>query len=174
MSMRPAHSNRDSGFETDFEALRLLAFRAAYRILGDRDQAEDAAAEALVRTYDKWSKVSKLDYRDAWVMRVAANVAIDVVRKRKDLPEPAASVTQVDQEVATRLTLVSALARLSKRQREVVVMRYLAGLQESEVAEALGMSVNTVKKHASRALAALRAYGFDENAAPEEGSHAVL
>jgi len=49
--------------------------RIAYRITGSRMEAEDVAAEALARAYASWARIVRLDYRDAWVMRVAANVA---------------------------------------------------------------------------------------------------
>jgi len=55
-----------------------------------------------------------------------------------------------------RMELVTHLARLPRRQREVVVLRYLADLPEAAVAEALGCSVGTVKRHASRGLGSLR------------------
>jgi RNA polymerase sigma factor (sigma-70 family) len=58
---------------------------------------------------------------------------------------------------AQRVDLHRALGRLSKRQREVVVLRYLADLPEAEVAQAIGCSPGSVKVHASRGLAALRA-----------------
>ena len=54
------------------------------------------------------------------------------------------------------LALVDALSRLSRRQREVVVLRYLAGYPEADVAEILECSVGTVKTHASRGLSTLR------------------
>ncbi len=55
-----------------------------------------------------------------------------------------------------RVALASALALLPSRQRQVVVMRYLADIPEAEVATSLGVSLNTVKKHASRGVNALR------------------
>ena len=55
-----------------------------------------------------------------------------------------------------RMELVAHLARLPRRQREVVVLRYLADLPEATVAAALGCSTGTVKQHASRGLCALR------------------
>jgi RNA polymerase sigma factor (sigma-70 family) len=59
--------------------------------------------------------------------------------------------------VAQRRQLVELLQALPKRQREVVALRYLADLSEAEVAAALGCSVGTVKQHASRGLASMRA-----------------
>jgi RNA polymerase sigma factor (sigma-70 family) len=61
-----------------------------------------------------------------------------------------------------------ALAKLSKRQREVVVLRHLAGFSERETALALGCSNGTVKQHASRGLATLRDLLQDAPAEPEQ------
>lgn len=69
-------------FEEEFGSLYRLARTVALRILGSVADAEDAAAEALTRTLVDWSRVGRLDHREAWVQRVAANVAIDVVRRR--------------------------------------------------------------------------------------------
>jgi len=150
----------DDGGEDDFDgAFRELfqpAYGVAYRILGNVADAEDAAAEALARALVRWRKVGPLPYRDAWVMRVAANLAIDVVRKRRTVPIED-SVTEDDTENAQlRVALVAALAALSHRQREVVSLRYVAGLSDGEVASCLGISVNSVKKHMLRGTTNMR------------------
>ena len=69
------------------------------------------------------------------------------------MPERGAS----DAFAEDRLDLQRALRDLPKRQRDVVVLRYVADQPEDAVAAALGVSVGTVKTHASRGLAALRA-----------------
>src|SRR5690348_1421785 len=70
-------------FEEVFGRLFDRAYRVAYRILGDAQDAEDAAAEAFARAHARWSKVGELPYCDAWILRVASNVAIDVARRRR-------------------------------------------------------------------------------------------
>jgi RNA polymerase sigma-70 factor (sigma-E family) len=144
-------------FEAAFDALFAAARRIAVRLVGDGGDADDVAAEALARAYARWPKVRELDYRDAWVMRVAANVALDVLRRAKR-PLPVATVADVDpaEAAVTRLALAQALRRLPRRQRDVVVLRYLADLSEADVAESLGVSAGTVKQHAHRAVDALR------------------
>jgi RNA polymerase sigma-70 factor (ECF subfamily) len=142
------------------------AFRVSYRILGNVDDAEDAAAEALARALLHWRRVGTLAYRDAWVMRVATNVAIDTVRRRRTVPieDGAADDGAADDGTADdgtenaqlRLALGAALAALSRRQREVVSLRYVAGFSEGEVASCLGISVNSVKKHMLRGTSSLR------------------
>jgi RNA polymerase sigma-70 factor (sigma-E family) len=145
------------GFEEAFDALFAAARRIATRLVGDGAEADDVAAEALARAYARWAKVRDLDYRDAWVMRVTANVALDVLRKAKrPMPVPAVSDIDPAEAAVTRIALAQALRRLPRRQRDVVVLRYLADLSEADVAESLGVSAGTVKQHAHRAVDALR------------------
>lgn len=111
------------------------------------------ARETLARAWVRWSAVG--GYGDAWVARVAANLAVDVHRRRRRavhsaLPAPEATVRD------DRVDLVSALGRLPRRQRQAVVLRYLADLDEASVASATGCSAGTVKQHLHRAVTALR------------------
>ncbi len=142
-------------FEQAFDALYRLAYRVAYRILGDRQEAEDVAQEALARASLRWSRL--YDRPEGWVSRVASNLAIDAYRRRRRRPAyPTGPLGVVDARLGERGDLVAALRRLPRRQREVVVLRYLADLPEADVARALGCSVGSVKSHGSRGLASLR------------------
>jgi len=147
----------DDGFEEVYRRLFPRAATLAYRLLDDRTAAEDVAAEALARTYAHWRKVSGLAYLDGWVLRVATNLAIDVARRR---PPILRADEGVDPSEATtlRLALVAALKSLPRRQRQAVVLRYLSGLPEQEVARTLGVSASTASTHVQRGLAALRAH----------------
>lgn len=141
-------------FEDAFEELYAVAYRVAFRLLGRRGDAEDIAAEALARAYVRWSRVSA--FPQAWVSRVTTNLALDAYRKerrRRGLPTRTAVI---DLAAAERIDLHRALGALSKRQREVVALRYIADLPEETVAAALGCSPGTVKQHAARGLAALK------------------
>ena len=145
-------------FEEAFPELFTTAFRPTYRLLGDKAQAEDTAAEAVARALVAWKRVGPLPHRDAWVARVAINLAIDQLRRRRPagpLPEDAEDPTE---EADLRMALRAAMDKLSRRQRQVLGLRYLADLDDEQVASALGISVNSVKKHASRGREALRAH----------------
>ena len=143
-------------FESRVAVLAPLAHRVGFRILGDRQEAEDVTQEALARAYARWHRVAAFD--EAWITRVVTNLALGEVRRRgrADRRHPVAGAAPIDAVVVQRAELVAVLRRLSRRQREVVAMRYLADLPEAQVAAALGCSVGTVKQHASRGLAALR------------------
>lgn len=148
-------------FEQLFARLLPRALRVAGRILGNESQAEDAAAEAFARAHASWRKVGGSPYRDAWILRVTANVAVDMCRSRRRVFSVGLAVTESlpadeSEGEAVRVALAAALAALPRRQREVVVLRYLEGLPEEAVARVLGVSVGTVKKNGFRAREALR------------------
>lgn len=133
------------------------AYRVAYRLVGTRAEAEDVAQEACARAYSRWRSVA--EYAEPWCVRVAGNLALDLLRARaraaRRAPHPAA---QRDEGTAAldRLDLHAALTALPRRQREVVVLRYLGDQSEEQTASLLGCSVGSVKTHASRGLARLR------------------
>src|SRR5580704_3333043 len=70
----------EPSFEEVFPVLIRDAYRVAYRLLGDRSEAEDVAQEACARTYSRWSSVR--DHAEPWCVRVASNLALDTLRAR--------------------------------------------------------------------------------------------
>lgn len=143
-------------FEAAYADLRLAAYRAAFRLLGDREIAEDVAAETLTRGYARWPEVS--DHALPWVIRVASNLALDHGRRRARESDRKVLIDRAtpDPQLEERLDLQRALASLPRRQREVVVLRFLGDFSEQATASALGIDPGTVKSHTSRALARLR------------------
>jgi RNA polymerase sigma factor (sigma-70 family) len=150
-----ARAKGDESFEAAYRELFPRAAKVAYRLLGDATGAEDVAAEALARAYAHWPRIESLPYRDGWVLRVASNLAIDASRRR--VPSAVVQDPLDSTEAATlRLALVGALMSLPRRQRQAVVLRYLSGLREDEVAVVLGVSAGTASTHLRRGLDSLR------------------
>lgn len=152
----PAGGYAVGDYEVAFNHLYRRAYDVAYKLLGYRAEAEDVAQEALARAFVHWPRVH--DYAEPWVVRVAGNLAIGSWRKNRRLRS--LGDTELTGEVsgpgAERVELRRALGNLSRRQREVVVLRHLAGFSERETAAALGCSAGSVKQHGSRGLAALK------------------
>lgn len=145
------------GFEEAFDELFGRAFGLARRLLGDGPAAEDVAAEALARAYAHWPRIEGLPYRDGWVLKVAANLAIDRLRHQAPIVVLTPAPWEKEEDaIALRLALSAALARLPRRQRQAVSLRYLGDLSDNEVATALGISLGSVKTHVHRGLAAIR------------------
>ena len=141
-------------FVEAFVELFPKARRVAYRLVGDVAASEDLAAEALARTFAHWADVKNLPHRDAWVLRVATNLALNHVgRRRHQMP---AQPEQAAVDVVLRVALVQALRELSRRQREIIVLRHIVGMSEAEIAQVLGIGEGTVKTHTRRALDRLR------------------
>lgn len=145
----------EGAYEDAYPELFLAAMRLAYRILRDRDAAEDVAAEALARTYARWRTVRVLEHRQAWVLRVAANLAIDVIRRRPAPPQ-LLIVDDFEDSAEWRVALGEALSSLPMRQREALVLHYFGGLSEVEASKAMGIEPSSVRTHVQRGLAALR------------------
>ena len=141
-------------FDDQFEELTGLAYRIGFRILGNRAEAEEVAQEAMIRAYTRWRTVR--GYPRPWVSRVATNLAIGVLRKRRVPPAGAEVAADGADLTLERMELQRHLLSLPRRQREVVALRYLADLSEADVARGLGCSVGAVKRHARRGLEAMR------------------
>ena len=127
---------------------------------GDAARAEELAQEALVRLWQRWRRVRRLEHPAAWLHRVAINLAIDDHRRRgaerralDRLAPPTVAASAPEPRDDVRL----ALLRLPERQRAAVVLRYLLDLPVSEVAAALDLSEGATRALTHRAVEALRA-----------------
>lgn len=152
---------RDGDFDSFFAEVIGDAISVAARVLEDRGLAEDAAVEALARAHLRWRTLSVDPYRRAWVLRVAINAALDIQRsERRRRAREARSATaavgrEFERESLDRMVLQEALAKLPRRQREAVALRFLAGLPERDAARAMGVSAGSLKVHVRRGLSAL-------------------
>ena len=150
----------------DASAARSLTLRLtprvlgqAYRMLGNRAEAEDVAQEALMRLW----KIAP-DWRSGeakvttWLYRVTANLCTDRLRRKPSVPldgapeppDPADSAEQVLQSRARSIALHQALLRLPERQREAVMLRHLEDLGNPAIAEIMEISVEAVESLLSR------------------------
>jgi RNA polymerase sigma-70 factor (ECF subfamily) len=155
LGRKASGERKDDDYDAVYAELFMPAMRLAFRILGDRHAAEDVAAEALARAYASWPKVRDLEYRDAWVLRVATNLAIDVTRRKT--PEIAVrSGADFEDVAAARVALSAALRALPPRQRHTISLYYLGDLSDAEVGAALGIAASSVRTHLQRGLSALR------------------
>jgi len=143
-------------FTVFFDEMYDRTVAVARRMTGDQRRAEDIASEAFTRAYVYWGRLNDDSRRAGWVIRVATNLAIDAARRRPTRMGSAAAAASADDEVVTRAALVQAMRMLSRRERQVIALRYLADFTEAEVAASLGVSVGSVKTYTARGLTRLR------------------
>jgi RNA polymerase sigma-70 factor (sigma-E family) len=155
--MRPGEDGGTSldDFDCFFRAIFPKALAVAQRVTGDRAAAEDAALEALAKAHFRWERIGAEQWREVWVLKVAVNEAIRRLPRPRVAP-PMLETGDPADEVALRQTLTAALRELPRRQCEVIVLRYLLGLSETQVADALNISHGTVKTHLRRGISRLR------------------
>jgi RNA polymerase sigma factor (sigma-70 family) len=130
---------------------RLVAF--GLRITRDQGDAEDVAIETLARTMLRWGRVSSEAWRDAWVFRVAANLSIDVLRKRQRVTlRQEMDMPSAEGMPEPPISLEDILSHLPRRQREVVFLRYYGDLTYEDIGRRLRISDGAVKTHLHRGI----------------------
>ena len=136
-------------------------YRSAFLMVGNHHQAEDLAQEVLARVYVAWPRITGDPHGYAY--RALSNAVANQWRWRGRHPEvqlePAVSEATSavwDDGVVERAEVVQALRALPPRQRAVVVLRYYSDLTEAQTAQALNVSIGTIKSQNAKALARLR------------------
>jgi RNA polymerase sigma-70 factor (sigma-E family) len=162
----------------EFVRLRHAALvRRAYLLVGNQTAAEDLVQEALTRTCAAAHRRRVHDL-EAYTRRVMANLVISGHRSTRPETRPLGDVDldapadpdvahQRAEERALHDEMWRVLQSLSPQQRSVLVLRYYEGLGEAQIADALDVSVGTVRQHAARGLRHLRALMIPTDA-PEE------
>ena len=151
----------------DYVGAKIAAWsRVAYLLTGDWHAAEDLVQVTLIRLATHWPRVSAGGDPDAYVRRVLYTQHVSLWRKRRhltpslslsaQLTPPGAAVRDGADEVATAVVIRNALARLTRKQRAVLVLRFFEDRTEAETARALRCSVSTVKSQTRDALARIR------------------
>ncbi len=144
------------GFEEFVAARRPALLRSAYLLTGSQADAEDLVQATLLRVVPHWRRIARDP--EPYVRRVLARESVTRWRGRRWRERSVAQLPErpSPEPVSDRMALRAALATLSPRQRAVLVLRYYEDLTEPATAEALGISVGTVKSHAREGLARLR------------------
>lgn len=160
--------NERAAFESFVAARAKSMLRAALLLTHDHHLAEDLLQTALSKTWQSWTRIR--GEPEAYVRGVLFNTYAKWWRRRWNAELPTAELPESESTPPeTTHELRAAIARLPRRQRAVVVLRYYEDLTEAETARVLNCSVGTVKSQASRALAKLR---IDPTLLTDEGGSA--
>jgi RNA polymerase sigma-70 factor (ECF subfamily) len=163
-------AENESGYDSLYHSHRARVLGLCRLLLADRDEAEDVSQEVLIKLYRAQRSISEPIAWGPWLTRVTVNACRDRRRSgwwrwwrdghRELEAENLRGNTRTPEEDAIgreqREAIWESFHALSSRQREVFVLRYVEELPTNDVAEALGMSAGTVKRHLYRAVHRLR------------------
>ncbi len=157
--------DRDSTVSALFVAHHRRLVGLASLLVDDRRAAEDVVQEAFAGLYGRWRHLRDPNAALEFLTKAVVNGGRDSLRRKSRAQTAAlrlvprselldsAEHTAVEHQEADRLW--AAIAALPRRQRQVLVLRYYLDQTEAEIARTLGVSAGSVKKHASRGIAAL-------------------
>lgn len=162
---RAVPTEAEVAFDRLYRESRDDVFAYVAGLLRDRSAAEDVAAQAFERAYRKRRSFDpRRGNRRAWLFGIARNAALDELRRRKRIAELAADPEDADAasphelaEVAVRRTaLREGMRALEPRERELVALKFFAGLSNAEIAAVVGVSESNAGTRLHRTLAKLR------------------
>jgi RNA polymerase sigma-70 factor, ECF subfamily len=151
----------DLAFDELYRSSRDDVYAYAAGLLRDRAAAEEVTATAFERAYRKRSRFdpSRGNVR-AWLFGIARNAALDELRRRNrqaELTVDPIDASSVDAERSEqRLILVAALEKLDARERELIALKFFAGLSNAEIATVLKASESNAGTRLHRAVTKLR------------------
>ena len=178
-----AQHGSDEAFTQLVEAYQPHVYNMCYRMLGEAESAEDAAQETFLRAYQHLHRYDQKRPFATWLLSIAAHYCIDRLRKRKfsmismdaeedensldlpdaDAPNPEAEMMHSEQ----RERIQGLLKRLDGTDRAAILMRYWNDCSESEIAEALQLTVSAVKSRLHRARRELAGLWQEERPRPK-------
>ena len=161
-----APSEADAAFDALYRSSRDDVYAYVSGLLRDRSAAEDVTAQAFERAYRRRASFDpERGTHRAWLFGIARNAALDELRRRSRQAELVGEPEDVEatgaQEEAAeaalrRTTLRAALAKLSARERELVALKYFAGLSNGEIGAVIGVSESNAGTKLHRAMEKLR------------------
>ena len=171
-----AKSGCSTAFGELYERHRLKVYHAAFRILRNRQDAEDAAQRSFERAFINLAGFRGDSTFSTWIVRIATNEALMMLRQRRaaviseisnddarwaraldpadERPTPEEAVVESER----RTVVIKAISRLRQSLRTVILLREFQGLTSAETARLLGLTVSTVKARTHHARRYLRKY----------------
>jgi RNA polymerase sigma-70 factor, ECF subfamily len=151
------HGDRDA-FEMIIRTQSRNLFAIAYGILQNRESAEDAVQDSLVKAWKARWRVRDPEKFPAWLCMIARHRARDVFRKRKAIPFAHETLETNETPDTSDLDrqLHSALAALPELHRSALTLRYFEELDYASIEKLLGISNGTLRGILGRALTSLR------------------
>ena len=161
--LKQAIQGDQDAFTNIVETYQKPVFNLCYRMLGDPQEAEDAAQETFWRAYQALHRYDQGRPFPTWLLSIAAHYCIDQQRKRhfptltldllpdEDIPDPAPNPEKVFTQLDEKGQLQRLLGKLNAQDRAAIILRYWYEFSEEEIARTLSLTVSAVKSRLFRA-----------------------
>jgi RNA polymerase sigma-70 factor (ECF subfamily) len=147
-------------FERIVESYRNKVYWTAYNLVLDSEDARDIAQQSFLKI---WKSLREYDFERSfagWISRITANCAIDFLRGRTELEEIPEDIAQerssIEQDLDVRKIFLRVAPLLSQRQRIVLVLREIHGMEIAEISDLLECTESTVRNLLSQAKDSFR------------------
>ena len=172
--VRQTLSGNEDGFTGLVDRYKDKIYNLAYRMLGNREEAEDVTQETFMHTFRALESFRLGERFSPWIYKIASNLCLDRLRKQRQpvssLDEPIGPDQDIPQQVADwshapdqiyevkemRADTQDAISTLPPKYKVVVVLRHLQDLSYDEIADVLNIPQGTVKTRLFRAREILR------------------
>lgn len=159
--MRKAQKGNSKAFLTLFHDHEEIIYRTAFLYVKNESDALDVVQDTAYRSFKSINKLTEPAYFKTWVMRIAINCALDVLRKRKNViqwqPKFEAIIpVEESEDISLNLTLQDLIEILAPEEKSVIVLRFYQGFTIKEIAETLEIPLGTAKTILYRSLKKLR------------------
>ena len=168
--LHQAQMGSEDAFASLVETYQTPVYNLCYRMLGDAQEAEDAAQETFWRAYQAIKRYDPQRPFITWLLSIAAHYCIDQQRRRRLLtidlellpeegaPDPTPSPEKMVARTEEERMLRKLLVELNPQDRAALIMRYWYDFSDQEIAQALSLTVSAVKSrlHRTRQLLAVR------------------
>ncbi len=166
--MPPGTPPTADAFEAFIRLHQRRVFALVYRYLRDVEEANQLTQDAFLQAYQNWGRLREEQAASAWILRIAANLCLDYVRRPvhtrterldPEVTEPASrekdvEATLIRDELLRRIRAAARL--LPGRQRAVFTLRHYEELPLEEIGKLMGIGIGAVKSHLSRAVRRIR------------------
>lgn len=159
------HLEQEKKYSEAFDTYSDALFRHAFFRVSDRQVAIDLVQDAFMKTWSQITKGENIENYQSYLYHVLSNLIIDYYRKKKSLSldtltedgfDPVGSTAAHVMEDAVHRELMDHIEKLSDRDKEVVMLRYVDGLPVKEIAVIVGESENSVSVRIHRAIDKLK------------------
>lgn len=161
--LRLALQGEDDAFSCLVETYQTPVYNLCYRMLGDAQEAEDAAQEAFWRAYRALKRYDPQRSFITWLLAIAAHYCIDQQRRKRlpsfdidqlpegNIPDPSPNPEKLASRSEEENRLHQLLASLKAEDRAALILRYWYDFSDQEIGQSLSLSVSAVKSRLHRA-----------------------